>query len=228
MSAVPWRERLRVRGEAGGHHDAPDAIVDGDVNRRVQVFTPNGGFLRQFGSYGSGDGQFLEPFDLDVGPDGTVYVVDDLRDDIQRFTADGKYLQTIDRHGTGDGELAYTGSIVVADDGTLLAADFDNQRVQAWDADAQFPWARGERGTDLGEYKGPVDVAVDELGHLFVSDQENNRVQALSPTWDPLGTFVIPPDDVSWSTAITYAGDGRLYLNNPFGDRIHVLAYVGE
>ena len=33
-------------------------------------------------------------FDLIVGPDHSVYVVDDRRDDIQRFGADGRYLAT--------------------------------------------------------------------------------------------------------------------------------------
>lgn len=69
---------------------------------------------------------------------------------------------------------------------------------------------------------------MDEMGRLFVSDQENNRVQAFGTSGEPLGAFLIPPDDRSWSTAITYAGNGRLYLNNPWGDRIHVLEYVGE
>ena len=113
-------------------------------------------------------------------------------------------------------------------DVTLFNADFENQRVQAWDAAGNLLWTRGKRGTELGEYKGLQDVAVDESGHLFVSDMQNGRVQAFSAAGEPIGAYLIPPDDLSWSTAITYAGNGRLYLNNPSSDRVHVLEYVGE
>jgi tripartite motif-containing protein 71 len=183
----------------------------------------------QFGSYGTADGQFLEPIDLDVGPDGSVYVVDDVRDDIQRFTADGKHIQTIGRHGTGDGELQFTGSIVVADDGTLLDADWDDNRVQAWDADGQFLWSVGSRGSGPGEFRLPGDVAADGSGRWFATDFENGRVQAFGPDNEPLGEWVVPAvDETGPAYAITAAGDDRLYVNMPFGDRIAVLEYLGS
>ena len=204
-------------------------FVADTVNRRIQQFTPEGEFVRQFGSYGTGDGQFLEPFDLDVGPDGSVYVVDDVRDDIQRFSADGKYLQTIGRHGTGDGELQFTGSVVVTDDVTLLNADWDNNRVQAWDADGGFLWSVGERGSDLGEFRLPGDVAVDSSGLWFATDFDNGRVQVFGADNEPLGEWAIPAiEQTGPGYSITAAVNGRLYVNLPFGDAIAVIEYLGS
>ena len=51
--------------------------VSDSGNGRVQVFTPQGRFVRQFGSFGSGKGQFLRPSDLAADNAGNVYVADD-------------------------------------------------------------------------------------------------------------------------------------------------------
>ena len=105
------------------------------ANRRVQAFTPAGKFLTKWGRFGDGNGQFLEPNDLDVASDGTVLVVDDERDDIQRFDHAGRYMATMGRHGNAPGELSYTGFIDVDAADEVLNADFGNGRIQAWSLD---------------------------------------------------------------------------------------------
>jgi DNA-binding beta-propeller fold protein YncE len=56
----------------------PDGLVyvADSGNARVQVFTPQGRFVRQFGSYGSGKGQFLFSGNIAVDNAGNVYVAD--------------------------------------------------------------------------------------------------------------------------------------------------------
>jgi hypothetical protein len=86
--------------------EVPDASItvgpDGKVyvsdsgNARVQVFSPAGGFVREFGSPGVSDGQFLMPFDLAVDATGDVYVVDDSLRELQKFSPSGRFL---DSHG---------------------------------------------------------------------------------------------------------------------------------
>jgi len=51
--------------------------VSDSGNARVQVFSPQGRFIRQFGSLGSQKGQFLSPGDLVVDGSGNLYVADD-------------------------------------------------------------------------------------------------------------------------------------------------------
>ena len=102
---------------------------------------PQGEPVRQWGwsAAGTAPGTFIDPIDIAAAPDGTVYVVDDGRDDIQRFSGDGTLLETIGRHGTGDGQLNNTGSIFVDAAGTLYNADWENDRVQAWGPDSILP-----------------------------------------------------------------------------------------
>jgi hypothetical protein len=126
--------------------------------------------VQAWGGHGAADGRFLEPVDVSVGPDGSVFVVDDLRDDIQRFSPDGEWLQTVGRHGHVEGEMDFTGGIDVGDDGTLLNADFGNARIQAWDPDGTFLWARS------AGLLNPNDIVVDHRGHVIVSDDDGLKV----------------------------------------------------
>jgi DNA-binding beta-propeller fold protein YncE len=50
---------------------------------RVQKFDTNGNFITKWGSYGTGDGQFIDPEHLAIDSDGFAYVSDKGRNDIQ-------------------------------------------------------------------------------------------------------------------------------------------------
>ncbi|HIM49197.1 MAG TPA: 6-bladed beta-propeller, partial [Dehalococcoidia bacterium] len=45
-------------------------------NDRIQVFDPQGRFLRKWESEGNGDGEFSQPQGLAIDSDGDVYVSD--------------------------------------------------------------------------------------------------------------------------------------------------------
>ena len=61
-------------------------------NHRVQQFSAGGQFLKQWGSWGSGAGQFRHPLGIAVAGDGTVYVADRGNNRIQLFTPDGEFI----------------------------------------------------------------------------------------------------------------------------------------
>lgn len=54
-------------------------------NNRIQKFTSEGQFVSKWGSVGEGDGEFISPMGVAVGPDGSVYVADSGNDRIQKF-----------------------------------------------------------------------------------------------------------------------------------------------
>jgi DNA-binding beta-propeller fold protein YncE len=57
----------------------------GNGNPRVQKFDTNGNFITKWGSYGKGDGEFIDPEHLAVDSQGNVYVSDARNNDIQVF-----------------------------------------------------------------------------------------------------------------------------------------------
>jgi DNA-binding beta-propeller fold protein YncE len=52
---------------------------------RVEIFSATGTPLGQWGSQGSGNGQFNDPVEVAISSDGTVYVTDVLNHRVQAF-----------------------------------------------------------------------------------------------------------------------------------------------
>jgi tripartite motif-containing protein 71 len=63
----------------------PQSPPIGSNNPRVQKFDANGNFITKWGSYGSGDGQFVDPEHLAIDSEGNVYVSDRYNNNIQVF-----------------------------------------------------------------------------------------------------------------------------------------------
>ena len=67
-------------------------ISDGYGNARVLEYTADGKRLREWGSAGTGPGQFRQPHGIAVDENGVVYVADRQNGRVQRFDQTGKYL----------------------------------------------------------------------------------------------------------------------------------------
>ena len=79
-------------------------VADTD-NHRVQKFTSTGSYLTQWGTYGTGNGQFNRPFYVSVDATGDVYVADTGNHRVQKFTSTGTYLTQWGSNGTGNGQF---------------------------------------------------------------------------------------------------------------------------
>lgn len=74
---------------------APDGhvfIADGYRNARILEYTADGQKVREWGSAGTGPGEFRLPHSIQVDAQGVVYVADRENGRIQRFDRGGKYL----------------------------------------------------------------------------------------------------------------------------------------
>lgn len=60
-----------------------------DVRNRIQKFSPQGKFLKQWGRYGGMPGDLAEPSDVSYA-DGTIYVADLVNPQAQAFDTEGK------------------------------------------------------------------------------------------------------------------------------------------
>lgn len=111
-------------------------VADG-YNDRIQVFGPDGAFLRKWGGpfainiRGDRFGWFRIPTSVALGPDDqTVFVADQENNRVQKFTRDGEFLTAFGTPHEGPG---YTESAVaVAADGTLYTTNLIDNKVEVW------------------------------------------------------------------------------------------------
>ncbi len=191
-----------VPGNAAGQFNFPRAVaVEGDGkiyvadsgNNRVQVFNPDGTFLRQWGSLckldtkegcvGGGEGQFNEPWGIAVGKDGSVYISDTWNHRIQKFTNDGQFVKAWGVFGSTGGELGQENlfygprSLAIGRDGNLYVMDTGNKRVQVFSPDGVFITQWGGGGVVDGRFDEPVGLDQDADGNWYVTDTWNKRIQ---------------------------------------------------
>ena len=188
---------------------------------------------------GAALGHFQMPRDIEVGPDGSIYVVDSGNDRIQKFAADGRFVAAWgkessidDEAGTPQGFFEPWG-LAVASDGAIYVADTWNHRIQKLDSEGNLTsfWGLyGQYGPDdpLGQsaFYGPRDAAIGPGGRIYVADTGNKRVQVFEPDgefafqWGGKGVLEGYLDE---PVGIAIGPDGSVYVADTWNRRVQVF-----
>ncbi len=184
-------------GSGPGQFDAPtSATVDAEgriyvadfYNQRIQVLSPEGALIQQFGTTGKDGaepGQFTYPTAVALFPEGGFVVGDAYNHRIQAFGADGIFRwmlpEDINWADTTQGRFNVATSVAVGPENDIYVADFYNHRIQIISEDGRFISAFGSRGSGPGQFERPVDMAFDTDGNLYVVDFGNDRIQQFEP-----------------------------------------------
>lgn len=105
------------------------SIYVADTGNSRIIRLDEGGTFHAFGSAGSGNGQFMTPWDLAFGPDGDLFVVDRGNHRIQKLTAGGQFLSKFGTQGGGPGQLQSPEGMTVDAAGNVYIADIGNSRI---------------------------------------------------------------------------------------------------
>ncbi len=234
---------LNFPGQQPGQFYGIDVADDGkiyladSINRRVQVLSPDGVWLRSIGSAGgpeingglSGDLRSV----LVDDEHSRMYVVDALQNQIEAFSLTGTPLFRIGAggEGTGPGQLIAPRSLTFGPEGNLWVTEYGNYRIQAFDPatgaslDIQ-PSPLPDR--PMGQLGQPRDVAVDPAtGDVWVADTWNQRFcrYAADGThegcWGGRGN--LPPYGIKYPRGIGFDPvNRRVWVANNAGGTIYV------
>lgn len=176
---------LAVDPVDGGVLVASYGTVDGVNRNRIIKYDSDGNYVTEFGSQGSGNGQFSNVPTVAVSPvDQSVWIGDGLLSRIQKFTtADGgltyTYSTKVGSVGSGNGQFGFTGfAIAVAVDasGNVYAGDRGNTRIQKFNSSAVYQSQVNVGGT--ASYS-PYDLAFDPSGTILYASTGVSSVVAV-------------------------------------------------
>lgn len=83
---------------------------------------------------GEGPDLFGQIRDIELGPDGELYVLDSQADEVRVFGPDGAHLRTFGRSGQGPGELNRPAGFTLDPDGILWIMNWGNARYSGFHA----------------------------------------------------------------------------------------------
>jgi DNA-binding beta-propeller fold protein YncE len=210
-----WKEATAVATDS---HDRVYVFNRGD--HPIVIFDRNGTFLTSWG-----EGLFVRPHGIYIGPDDTIYCTDDSDHTVRKFTLDGRLLLTLGTRGkpsdTGatsmdyrtivraGGPFHYPCNLAIAPSGELYVCDgYGNARVHKFAPNGQLLHSWGEPGNGPGQFHVPHGIAVDKSGTVFVADRENSRLQL----FDKNGQYLSEWKDIARPCQVFIDKDGTVYV----------------
>lgn len=172
---------------------AGNVYVLDNGNARIQVFGPDGRFVRSIGSEGEGPGEFQIPGRFTVNAAGDVAV----------FDMGQARVSVLDRTGAlkWDAVTEEVGDLAFTDSGLLLLGYGKRgpAQVEAYDASGKKVWSAGENtptGHRFVEVRLEREQIAPRLGFVksecFRAPQGEYLLQVFSPKGDELASFSRP------------------------------------
>jgi beta-lactam-binding protein with PASTA domain len=194
-------------------------------NNRVQVFNSSGVYLSQFGTFGTGNGQFSAASGIAIDPvSHNILVADWGNSRIQMFNAAGTYLSQFGTYGQGDGQ--FDSPTLIAIDPVsrnIIVTDRNNNRAQIFDLNGNFLSKFGGQGGSSGDFaeigfaNNSSSIAVDPLNrNIIVATLGSIQVFSLqngAAATTITVTSSLDPANAGQSVALTATVTG----NNPTG-----------
>lgn len=178
-----------------------EVFVFGRATIPVLAFDREGHYLR-----GWGEGMFVRPHGIWIGPQDDLYLTDDKGHSVRQFSPDGELIRVIgpglvpSESGIdgmdyrtirpGAGPFNMPTNLVRGPQGDLFITDgYGNARVHRFTPTGELVASWGEPGDSPGQFNVPHGIAVDADGRLYVCDRENSRIQLFSPAGELLAIW---------------------------------------
>lgn len=165
-----------------------------EVGNKIEVFSPDGEYLRAVGVGGKGPGQLDEPGAIKFDPtSGNLYVGDVFNSEIDIYEPlSGEFIESF---GSFSGQVADRpffgpGGFDFDSQGDIYVPDFSGDEIKVYDRVGELTKVIGTSGSADGQFLGPAAVGIsDTTGNLYITDQFNNRIQVLNKEGEFLFAF---------------------------------------
>lgn len=205
--------------------DADDNVWVTDADTHVvQKYSPDGKLLATLGikgEAGEDEERFNKPTDVEVAPDGSIYVTDGYGNNrVVKLDSDGKFVTAWGTKGAEQGEFDTPHGIAVDGSGRVYVADRGNSRVQVFDADGKFlsEWKSDEIGRPWGvDITADGNVVVADGGDLTSTAYDRNGALLMTADGDVIerwGSYGSQDGQFYWAHDIASGADGAVYVTD--------------
>ncbi len=214
--------------------DKDDQIYIVDMTGRIQVFSPEGQFLRGWRTLEIATGK---PSGLSFDLNGNLLVADTHYFRTLFYTPEGQHLddRTIGGvSGHGPGEFNFVTDAVQDTRGNYYIAEYgEYDRIQKFTRDSRFVLQWGGHGEKPGQFIRPQNLAIDEQDHLWVADACNHRIQVFDVSGDEpklvkiWGEQGAAPGQLCYPYDLALDGQGHVYVCEFGNHRVQKLTLDG-
>jgi hypothetical protein len=183
-------------------------------------------YTSQFGSEGSGDGQFNHPGDVAIGPGGDLFVLDQGNDRVEVFNESGEYLRQFGSAGSGNGQMSEPDGLAVNSEGDVWILDTGNGRIEEFNEDGDFIQIAG-----TGLIGSAEGIAVDRHGDVWVSATYEGHLLVFSGEGEYLktvGSKGSGPGQLDEPEGLTVDGNGHVWVAEWSNNRVQEFNEAGE
>ena len=210
-----------VAVDSSGNVYVTDTYGPKSSNSRVVKFTGSGAFITQWGSTGSGLGQFNGPAGVAVDSAGNVYVADRWNSRVEKFTSNGTYITQWGSYGNGNGRFLNPVGVAVDSSGSVYVTDY--VRVLKFTGSGEFVTQWGSINSGPGKLNGLWGVAVDSSGNVYVTVRGNGRVEKY--TGD--GKYITGWRSSGFGLGIAVDSSGNVYVVDSDNNRVEKFTSDG-
>lgn len=181
-----------------------------DGRPRVSVFTAEGQFLREFGSYGEGEGQFQFPWAIANFGD-RLYVTDSVNRRVNVYDRSGTSFGSWTLSPGPGGDPAFPRGIATDREGNVYVCT-TRARIDVFDPGGVLLRSWGQEGTGPGQFSYPLDVGVAADDTVFVAESFPARVQRFDTQGVFAGELVALPPAAGAITGLTVGPDDHVFI----------------
>lgn len=190
---------------------ADKIVIAKSADNKICVMNYNKQVIKEWGSYGSGDGQFYNFRQIAIDDENNLYIVDHNNNRVQKFDINGNFLLKWGSTGETEGNFVYPWGIAYLNNKIIVSS---GTRVQFFTKSGSFikQWNLGTTIYDIRVKGNDIYLA---CGGYVLKTNENKDVE-----------IKIGENDFSTVTSLLIDSNDNLYANDVYKRRISLYQKV--
>lgn len=206
------------------------AVLERDGDRRIQIFEPDGTFLRKFNFDMSGiNYSWGGPHGIETDSAGNFYVTSRVWAGVSVYNPQGSRILLFGQNAWGSGDGQFNPFGLAVGNGKVFVCDWDNHRIAVFATNGT--WIKNFGSFGPGELQNPHGVAVDAAGNIYINSHQDGEVAKFDKDYNFIKRFGSSGSgDGQFNGVLEMAvgPNNRLYVVDHSGHRVQIFDLEGN